>query len=432
MQSTLLGKEIDSIRKKIKVADAEESYKELREKYESLLKNKNRLENGISVKRNRLKDIELERMEYASNLTYLQTEFSEIFKQKFHSRRKIELHPVVKNSIVASTCEICGSTSSEVATNINTKLKTRICPLCEIKIEEEPAKSDEIGALKEVDLKISEVKKNLDIINKSRKRLNIELSSIEEQLDNINDQIDQLESENQDHLRTTVDSTEDLSVLIEQKTKEVLNLQKQSEEEYRQRDAKQAELITLYDELRQRYTEAQVQFVPLFRGLSKLFIGMDMDIRMEYSTALDSTGLQLIIEMQGIARRQTHQLSESQKFFLDIALRMALAQYMSNPEAKACLFIDTPEGSLDIAYESRAGEMFARFAENGHDILMTVNINSSQLLKKMASRCGKSKMVLHRMTSWSELTSVQQEEEQLFNDAYEEIENILENTGKNA
>ena len=159
---------------------------------------------------------------------------------------------------------------------------------------------------------------------------------------------------------------------------------------------------------------------------------MDMDIRMEYSTSLDSTGLQLIIEMQGIARRQTHQLSESQKFFLDIALRMALARYMSDPEAKACLFIDTPEGSLDIAYESRAGEMFARFVENGHDILMTANINSSQFLKKMATRCGKSKMTLHRMTSWAELSTVQQEEEQLFNEAYEAIENLLESADSNA
>ncbi len=279
---------------------------------------------------------------------------------------------------------------------------------------------------------MSEAKKTLDTINKSRKRFNAELSSIEEQLNKIDQQINDLESENQDHLRTTVDTAEDLSGLLKQKTKEILDLQKKSEEQYRLRDVKQSELIELYDALRQKYTEAQVEFVPLFRELAKLFIGMDMDIRMEYSTALDSTGLQLIIEMQGIARRQTHQLSESQKFFLDIALRMALAQYMAAPEARACLFIDTPEGSLDIAYESRAGEMFARFAENGHDILMTANINSSQLLKKMALRCGKSKMVLYRMTSWSQLTSVQQEEEQLFTEAYEAIENMLESAGSNA
>ncbi len=132
-QSTLLGKELDSIRRKINVAEAEESYKELRERYQNLLKNKNKLEDEISKKRNELKDVELERMEYASKLTSLQTEFSEIFTQKFHSRQKIELHPVVKNSIVDSTCEICGETGPEVTDSIESNLRTGICPLCGIK-----------------------------------------------------------------------------------------------------------------------------------------------------------------------------------------------------------------------------------------------------------------------------------------------------------
>jgi len=431
-QSTLLGKEIGGIRKKLNVAEAEESYRGLREKYQDLLKNRLRLENEMNAKRNGLKDAELERMEYSSELTSLQTRFSEIFAQKFHSRHTIALHPVVKNSIANSICEICGSIGADVATNIEDKLKVGICPLCGKKVNENLGKDDEVEELKEVDLKIADVKKRLDTTNKTRKRLTAKLSSVEEELNTINEEISNLETENSEHLSATVDAGEDLSGLIEEKTKEMLNLQKKSEEEYRLRDTKQSELITLYDELRQRYIEAQVQFVPLFRELSKLFIGMDMDIRMEYSTALESTGLQLIIEMQGIARRETHQLSESQKFFLDIALRMALAQYMSDPEAKACLFIDTPEGSLDIAYESRAGEMFARFAENGHDILMTANINSSQFLKKMAMRCGKSNMTLHRMTSWTELSTVQQQEEHLFNEAYEDIEKLLEGADSNA
>ena len=168
----------------------------------------------------------------------------------------------------------------------------------------------------------------------------------------------------------------------------------------------------------------------VLQQFAKLFIGVAMDIKMEYSTALDSTGLRLVLEMQGTTRRQTHQLSESQRFFLDIALRMALAQYMSDPGAKACLFIDTPEGSLDIAYESRAGEMFARFVGNGHHVIMTANINSSQMLRKMALSCGTRRMTLHRMTSWAQLSSIQQDEEHLFNEAYDFIEQALQEGDK--
>jgi hypothetical protein len=86
------------------------------------------------------------------------------------------------------------------------------------------------------------------------------------------------------------------------------------------------------------------------------------------------------------------------------------------------MFIDTPEGSLDIAYEKRAGDMLAKFAQAGHQIIMTANLNSSQLLLALARQCGQTGMQLCRMTDWAELSVVQQEEEALFDKAYADIE----------
>ena len=104
---------------------------------------------------------------------------------------------------------------------------------------------------------------------------------------------------------------------------------------------------------------------------------------------------------------------------------MALAQQMSAPNGLATLFIDTPEGSLDIAYEDRAGEMFARFTESGHDMLITANINSSKLLSTLAARCGNKGMTLNQMTGWTELSDVQQAATALFQEAYEHILSAL-------
>ena len=115
------------------------------------------------------------------------------------------------------------------------------------------------------------------------------------------------------------------------------------------------------------------------------------------------------------------QLSESQRFFVDIALRMALLKFTSSPDKRACLLIDTPEGALDIAYEKRAGDMFAQFVLDGFNLIFTANINTSQLLLALASLCGKSHMRLCRMTSWTELSEVQKKEEGLFNKAYKQI-----------
>jgi hypothetical protein len=166
-----------------------------------------------------------------------------------------------------------------------------------------------------------------------------------------------------------------------------------------------------------------LEFVPLFRGLAKQFIGLDLDTFLERKI---SGEFSLGLELQSSRRRSTSELSESQRFFLDIALRMSLAQYMSDPDSRAALLVDTPEGSLDIAYEARAGKMFADFVRDGYQLIMTANINASQLLIRLAEECGSEMMRLVRMTDWRPLSEVQAEGEDLFDRAYSDIETALD------
>ena len=130
--------------------------------------------------------------------------------------------------------------------------------------------------------------------------------------------------------------------------------------------------------------------------------------------------------MKNTARTAAHQLSESQRFFLDIALRMALVVYLSKDKDSATLLIDTPEGSLDIAYENRVGKMFAQFVtEFNQNIIMTANINASQLLVSLAEQCREHKMKFRRMLEWTDLSEIQREGEYLFDNVYNNIENKL-------
>ena len=131
----------------------------------------------------------------------------------------------------------------------------------------------------------------------------------------------------------------------------------------------------------------------------------------------------LVIRVNGSDRHSRFQLSESQQYFLDIALRFSLLEYTKSENA--FMLIDTPEGSLDIAYESRAGKMFADFVAKGYSVIMTANINTSQLLLKLAELCGKDKMKVERMTEWTILTQVQQEEQEVIEQAYNQIESRL-------
>ena len=69
--------------------------------------------------------------------------------------------------------------------------------------------------------------------------------------------------------------------------------------------------------------------------------------------------------------------------------------------------------------------MFADFVAKGYSVIMTANINTSQLLLKLAEMCGKDKMKVERMTEWTILTQVQQEEQEVIEQAYNQIESRL-------
>jgi hypothetical protein len=72
--------------------------------------------------------------------------------------------------------------------------------------------------------------------------------------------------------------------------------------------------------------------------------------------------------------------------------------------------------------------MFGMFVGRGFQMVMTANINTSQLLLRLAATCGPERMVLERMTEWTSLTEVQAAEEQLFEDAWHEIREALSTT----
>ena len=196
---------------------------------------------------------------------------------------------------------------------------------------------------------------------------------------------------------------------------------KEKAEAEQKRDECQIELKPLEEEVKRSFTAVAEKFIPSFRNYAKSFIGLDIDIELKDNNNMAS----LIIKVNGSDRHSRFQLSESQQYFLDIALRFSLLEYTKSENA--FMLIDTPEGSLDIAYESRAGKMFADFVAKGYSVIMTANINTSQLLLKLAEMCGKDKMKVERMTEWTILTQVQQEEQEVIEQAYNQIESRLMN-----
>jgi len=199
-------------------------------------------------------------------------------------------------------------------------------------------------------------------------------------------------------------------------------LENEKKTAYQRREDLKKQLLALQLELEKHYLQVEESFVPKFSELAQRFLGMPLSVQMD---ARETADVKLVVTVRGTTRRHQQHLSESQRFFLDIALRMALTQHMSSSSSPGGMFIDTPEGSLDIAYEKRAGDMLAKFSSAGHQIIMTANLNSSQLLLALARDCGRTGMQLCRMMDWAELSEVQQEEEALFDQAYLDIEHAM-------
>lgn len=363
---------------------------------------------------------------YAEASAYQQSvrhRYDRAFAQRLGERHDPRLHPTIQNTLLNDSCDVCGSTDNNVAKTIEDLLESRTCPLCRNSLDDssEDASLDELKAL---DQQLAEAHKKVKSASMSVERLAGEVRVASVRRSAALEELSKFEIANQSRIPGLGTAS---GALVEQRThllKEKSDAERRRDDYRRRRDEYRERLRPLQEKLSDAYREGELEFVPLFRQLAKQFIGLDLDV---FLGRRQESGFQLDLEVQGKRRRLATQLSESQRFFLDIALRMALAQHMSDPAGKATLLIDTPEGSLDIAYEARAGQMFSDFVSAGFHIVMTANINASQLLQQLAARCGGSRMRLIRMTEWAPLSEVQAEGEELFDNAYQRIETLLAN-----
>lgn len=370
-----------------------------------------------------LRDAELRLADETAQFQAAKKAYEAAYRERLATRRPPEAHPAVAQSLETSHCAVCSADGPSVGETIRRRLNEGRCPLCGSQLPS-GADMDAIGddALRDLNNLMARHDVAIHEARHAVSRLAGSLDSAESALRSITERIGAYERANE--IALTGVSREAIAVrsVADQYRAQIAELMSRKRVELDRRNQARSELRVLQDELAVAYSDAEYVFVPRFTALAREFIGLDLEVDFQ----AQSSGVQLVLSMQSTRRRERDTLSESQRFFLDIALRMALAQQMSTEEHRACLYIDTPEGSLDIAYESRAGSMFGRFVGDGYQLIMTANINTSQLLLNLATSCGSSRMTLSRMIDWTSLSEVQSAQEDLFDQAYTAIEEALE------
>lgn len=417
------------IRKKIRdletTADelVAQNSKDLAEEHKTLERTLEASAGSVEKLESRQRDLGIELAGLSSKQAALRSQYEEEFARRIQTTTHVSHHPLVTSSLDEASCRLCGAHGASVAAEIQSRAHGDDCPLCGSKVEKERARAKDIARLKELDEALSKVKVQLDTAGKGLLRLDRELPKARDASNEAEARLRAFERDNYSFITKLSAGAKgsNLAAVIAAYHEQMADFLDLKKRHYQRRDEKKRDLRLLQKALEQRYAAAEGQFVPMFKELAFQFLGLDLDVRMDTHVSPAT----LVLEVRNDARREHHQLSESQRFFIDIALRMALAQFMSTPTGKATLYIDTPEGSLDIAYENRAGNMLAMYVERGFHILMTANINSSKLLFALARKLGAAQMDLCRMTAWTELSEVQIEEEALFEEAFSTIEKAL-------
>lgn len=433
-QATSTRKEINKLQLSIQSsASSQETYESLADRQEQLAERLTQESESLNTIEAQLKDANLRLADCTAKESALRDEYEQLFDQRLTGLPQIATHPLVISSIADQRCGLCGNSGDSVATTIEAKARAATCPLCDLPISSNGVPDLDGSRLRNIDEELGktklQIKDSLTEIARLRKEETVALSSAE----TTRADLERFEVENEAtllNLRAKLTSLTNmqhqhggLDVLLNSYRTQLADLLRKKDEAYAERTRLREELLKSQRGLEAQYAAAEQEFVPLFTELAHLFLGMELDVQMEAS---DATGLSLVIAVRGTSRRQPHNLSESQRFFLDIALRMAITQFISASDAKGGMFIDTPEGSLDIAYEKRAGDMLARFVNNGHQVIMTANLNSSKLLLTLAKTCKRERMQVCRMMDWADLSDVQIAESDLFEQAFADISSALD------
>lgn len=349
----------------------------------------------------------------------LKTEYDETFSSLYQPDIKVEANPNILQYLKRIIVELTIDEKADVSL-LMSEMKDEVVRT--IKTKKVTMRQGLMDKLKDIDHRILETNKMSDELQEKRARLEKDKDRINAELGEKLNCLERFRVANDLYLkrRDEIYKAGKNSVDIDACKITIALKTKEKEDEERKRASYIELLDPIEEELKKTFSIVSDKFIPAFKSYAKSFIGMDIDINLIQVAGV----LSMYVSVNGLDRKESFQLSESQQYFLDIALRFALIQYSQSDDAY--MLIDTPEGSLDIAYESRAGQMFADFVSQGYTVIMTANINTSHLLLRMAEMCGKDRMKIERMTDWTTLSTVQQQEQDIIRKAFAEIEKNLE------
>lgn len=288
-------------------------------------------------------------------------------------------------------CLICGAKSKELKEKSNYRIKNNKCLICssDLKVEDTVDESliDSINKLnndKETSINKFEninklINKNYALINKYKEENECYLKKLSEKKNNLILVQNELAKRNADEVpdtySTILNAKKDLIEKLENKKKYYYDLRTKTEYEFEK---------YIY-EFKMTIDNLNNKLSGYFNKYAKTFIGWDCKLTVQKKVIKKIPHYYYLPLVDNSLRENPDAVSESQRFFLDQAFRMAIINFMQDnvPNFSTFFITETPEGSLDLIYEEQVAEMFLKFAKTNNNIIFTSNLNSSSFLKKL-------------------------------------------------
>ena len=356
----------------------------------------------------------------------LRKEYEEHYAELYAGNGHLYRNPIIM-ALTSDGCPICHTAHQKLPEHIEQALNQNVCPLCGEHIPETASEQTEIIA------KLAKIDNNLSKIEHKLEELILRQQTVEEQLDNLKKKIEELKKRKEDIEKKCYsflldDATDDSwSSRIKALQDSISAVEREKFKHIEDRDQLKMEYDNLCVSLEKIYRRVQVDFLPIFKKFAIEFTGLDLDMTLVSVTDDGRKMFKFILQIDDTNRDNEFELSESQRFFIDIALRMAIVTFVcSKTTASTSMLIDTPEGSLDIAYETNAGSMFYEYIAANQKMIITANLNSSGLIQTLAGKTKFEKFELISMLKWAKLSSVQNTHFELFERSISTIESKLE------
>lgn len=339
-------------------------------------------------------------------------------------------YTIEKNLLAEGKCLVCNEKSRDIQKKASEIKQSGKCFICGSKLTENISIDDNL--VEKLNSLHDEKKEKLNELNNQKNqlnRLNIKFQKHKNDIDLLKDELENLE-------RTKIiveselsqssyepDKGDLYSEILKSKEKVIADLENAIRDAYNERDGYKARLLKYTQKFKNVVNSLNQQLSNYFNKYASTFIGLDCKLTVVEKTLNKIPHFYYVPEINGQVRKGIWSVSESQRFFIDQAFRMAIIDYLqSNIAGFSTFFItETPEGSLDIAYESQVAMMFKIFSESNNKIIFTSNLNSSNFLKELYREISKEERPLRTLDLLrkGKVTKVQKSK-------WDQLENIVQ------